>query len=43
VATWNPGAEHIKGYKPQEIIGKHFRIFYPPEEQVTCPPFLVQS
>jgi PAS domain S-box-containing protein len=38
VATWNPGAEHIKGYKPQEIIGKHFRIFYPPEEQASGKP-----
>jgi len=33
VATWNPGAERIKGYKAHEIIGKHFRNFYPPEEQ----------
>jgi PAS domain S-box-containing protein len=30
VATWNAGAEHIKGYSAQEIIGKHFSIFYPP-------------
>jgi len=28
VATWNLGAEAIKGYKPAEIIGKHFSIFY---------------
>ncbi len=32
VATWNPGAERIKGYRPDEIIGKHFSIFYPPED-----------
>ncbi len=32
VATWNPGAERIKGYKADEIIGKHFSIFYPPED-----------
>jgi PAS domain S-box-containing protein len=32
VATWNPGAERIKGYKADEIIGRHFRIFYPPDE-----------
>ena len=31
VTTWNVGAEHIKGYRPDEIIGKHFSIFYPPE------------
>lgn len=33
VATWNPGAERIKGFKPEEIIGKHFRILYLPEDQ----------
>jgi PAS domain S-box-containing protein len=33
VATWNRGAQRIKGFKPQEIIGKHFRTFYPPEAQ----------
>lgn len=32
VDTWNPGAERIKGYSEREIIGKHFSIFYPPEE-----------
>jgi PAS domain S-box-containing protein len=32
VASWNPGAERIKGYKASEIIGRHFRIFYPPED-----------
>jgi len=31
VATWNVGAERIKGYQPKEIIGQHFSIFYPPE------------
>jgi PAS domain S-box-containing protein len=32
VATWNPGAERIKGYAPSEIIGQHFSLFYPPED-----------
>ena len=32
IATWNLGAETIKGYKPEEIIGKHFSIFYPEED-----------
>ena len=32
VATWNDGAERIKGYKQEEIIGKHFAKFYPEEE-----------
>jgi PAS domain S-box-containing protein len=31
VATWNAGAERIKGYKAEEIIGKHFSTFYPEE------------
>jgi PAS domain S-box-containing protein len=32
IISWNAGAERIKGYKPEEIIGKHFSIFYTPEE-----------
>lgn len=28
VQTWNKGAEKFKGYKPKEIIGKHFSTFY---------------
>jgi PAS domain S-box-containing protein len=32
VASWNPGAERIKGYRAHEIIGSHFRIFYLPED-----------
>jgi PAS domain S-box-containing protein len=31
VATWNLGAERIKGYAAGEIIGRHFSAFYPPE------------
>ena len=32
IATWNEGAERIKGYSDEEIIGKHFSIFYPPDD-----------
>jgi PAS domain S-box-containing protein len=32
IASWNPGAERIKGYTAAEIIGEHFSRFYPPEE-----------
>src|SRR5438128_773872 len=28
VATWNLGAQRIKGYKTDDIIGKHFACFY---------------
>jgi PAS domain S-box-containing protein len=31
VATWNSGAERIKGYTATEIIGQHFSVFYPAE------------
>jgi len=31
VLTWNSGAQRIKGYRPEEIIGQHFSKFYPPE------------
>ncbi len=31
VATWNPGAERIKGYRSEEIIGEHFSRFHPKE------------
>jgi PAS domain S-box-containing protein len=32
IATWNAGAERIKGYKSKEIIGQHFSLFYPRED-----------
>jgi PAS domain S-box-containing protein len=32
VMSWNAGAERIKGYKPDEIIGRHFSAFYTPED-----------
>ena len=35
VTTWNPGAERIKGYKPSEILGKHFSVFYPADVVAT--------
>jgi PAS domain S-box-containing protein len=31
VASWNEGARRIKGYEPEEIIGRHFSVFYPKE------------
>ncbi len=36
--TWNAGAERINGYRPDEIIGKHFSILYPEEDRATGAP-----
>jgi len=33
VQNWNKGAEKIKGYRAEEIVGKNFRIFYTPADQ----------
>ncbi|HEY1504122.1 MAG TPA: PAS domain S-box protein [Stellaceae bacterium] len=38
VANWNAGAERIKGYAGDEIIGQHFSIFYTPEDRATGVP-----
>ena len=31
IASWNVGAQNIKGYAADEIIGRHFSVFYPPD------------
>jgi PAS domain S-box-containing protein len=33
VQSWNAGAEHLKGYRAEEITGKHFSCFYPEEDR----------
>ncbi len=33
ILTWNKGAETIKGYKADEIIGQNFNIFYLPKDR----------
>ena len=38
VASWNSGAERIKGYRADEIIGQHFSRFYTPEDQARQKP-----
>jgi PAS domain S-box-containing protein len=32
ITSWNAGAARIKGYSADEITGKHFSVFYPPED-----------
>ena len=32
VRSWNSGVERIKGYRPEEIEGRHFSLFYTPED-----------
>ena len=32
IVTWNEGAQRIKGYRADEIIGQHFSVFYPAED-----------
>jgi PAS domain S-box-containing protein len=38
IASWNPGAERIKQYKPEEIIGSHFSRFYSDEDNAAGKP-----
>jgi PAS domain S-box-containing protein len=38
IISWNPGAERIKGYTAQEIIGRHFSIFYTEEDRAAGKP-----
>jgi PAS domain S-box-containing protein len=33
VTNWNRGAERIKGYKAKDVVGKHFSVFYTPEDR----------
>jgi PAS domain S-box-containing protein len=33
IASWNAGAQRTKGYRAAEIVGQHFRVFYPPALQ----------
>ncbi|TCZ64292.1 PAS domain-containing protein [Flaviaesturariibacter aridisoli] len=33
ILSWNKGAEQIKGYKADEILGQNFRMFYMPQDR----------
>ena len=38
VVSWNPGAERIKGYAANEIVGEHFSRFYTEEDRIAGVP-----
>ena len=38
IKSWNEGAERIKGYRAEEIVGKHFSIFYSEEDRAKNKP-----
>src|SRR6266850_977794 len=38
VMSWNAGAQRIKGYAEQEILGQPFSLFYPPEDRIADVP-----
>jgi PAS domain S-box-containing protein len=38
VVSWNPGAERIKGYRSEEIIGRHFSAFFTEEDRTAGKP-----
>ncbi len=38
ITSWNPGAERIKGYGAEEIVGQHFSCFYPSEDILSGKP-----
>ncbi|MBY6015002.1 PAS domain S-box protein [Qipengyuania gaetbuli] len=42
VATWNLGAERIKGWQASEILGRHFSSFYPPETREFLPQRMIE-
>ena len=33
IRSWNPGAQRLKGWTPEEAIGQHFSLFYVPEDR----------
>ncbi len=38
VSSWNAGAQRIKGYTQQEILGQHFSVFYTPADRAAGVP-----
>jgi PAS domain S-box-containing protein len=38
IVSWNSGAKRIKGYESSEVVGRHFQMFYTPEDQAADKP-----
>ena len=38
IRSWNSGAARVKGYTEAEVLGRHFSLFYPPEERAAGEP-----
>lgn len=38
ILTWNPGADRLKGYREDEVVGRHFSIFYTDDDNASCFP-----
>ncbi len=38
ISSWNPGAQRLKGYTPEQAIGQHYRMFYPDAERASGRP-----
>ena len=38
IASWNPGAEHLKGYAKEDVLGTHFSRFYTEEDRAAGRP-----
>ena len=41
IENWNKGAERIKGYKSEEVLGKHFSIFYTQADKANKKPLML--
>ncbi len=43
VATWNEGARRIKGWEAEEIIGRHYSVFFPPGQSSRAEELLARA